>query len=393
MQFTPLDKEARASWRDMLEGADGARIMAAIVLFLASAIALPLSATEAVAGLYLLYAVAFYYMLTHSLAAVMVVGIPGMALYGISMVATALPHPFLLPAVYASLILGGIGGGFLLIHCREKKYLALLLLPVAAYGIAAAVAGPLQGLWVLLPVALSLVLGFGILNCCPQTPVLLWMAAVLALAALSGYFVWYALQGWPVANPFEYLNGMIRSGFESMFRAANALYAEQGMELALSDADAQLMAAVIGNVLPGLFLAGCAVLSFMIYRTNLRVLVSWGTLTRVPLRVGAMTISPIAAVLFILSYLISLFLGADLVGTVCENLSLVLEPALVLVGVTSLLGGGARRSKVSLFLLIGLVVLLLNYPTVALTAAAFLGAGRILLATIFGSREEPEEKE
>ena len=391
MQFTPLDKEARANWRDMLEKADGARIAAAVVLFMASALALPLCETEAVSGLYLLYAVAFYYMLTRSLAAVLVVGVPGMALYGISMVATALPHPFLLPAVYASLILGGIGGGFLLIHCRERRFLPLLLLPVAAYGIAAAVAGPLYGLWVLVPVALSLVLGFGILNCRPQTPVLLWTAAVLALAALAGYFVWYALQGWPVANPFEYLNGMIRSGFESMFRAANALYAEQGMVLELSDADAQLMAAVIGNVLPGLFLAGCAILSFVIYRTNLRVLVSWGTLTRVPLRVGAMTISPLAAVLFILSYLISLFLGADLVGTVCENLSLVLEPALVLVGVTSLLG--SRRSKVSLFLLLGLAVLVLNYPTVALTAAAFLGAVRILLATIFGSREEPEEKE
>jgi hypothetical protein len=83
------------------------------------------------------------------------------------------------------------------------------------------------------------------------------------------------------------------------------------------------------------------------------VLTAWGTLSRVPLRIGAMTVSPLAAGLFILSALCSLFGGAGLFGTVCENISLVLEPALVLVGVTSLFTPDPKRgSRISLLLLI-----------------------------------------
>jgi hypothetical protein len=41
-------------------------------------------------------------------------------------------------------------------------------------------------------------------------------------------------------------------------------------------------------------------------------------------------------------------------------------------------------------LLFGLVVLLLNFPTLALSLAAFVGAVRILLAAILGRREKKD---
>ena len=391
MQFTPLDQKMRAEWREMLRPADGARLTAAAVLYLLSSLALSLCRTETVAGLYLLYAVVFYYMLTHSLSAVVTISLPGVALYGISVLIPSLPHPYLLPAVYAALILGGVGGGFLLLHCRERKYLPLLLLPVAAYAIAGAVTDPYTGLLVLIPAALSLVLGHGMLTCRPQTPVLITLAGVLALSGLVFLLVWYACIGWPVANPFAYIAELLRNGIFDLYRTAEQVYAEQGITLGLSDTDIRNLSAVLGNILPGVFLSGCGVLSFVIFRTQLRVLTAWGTLARVPVRIGAMTVSPLAAGLFVVAYLAGLIGGVGLFGTVCENLALVLEPALILVGVGALLVRDPKRhSGVSAFLLIGLVVLLLNYPGLALTFAAFVGAFRVLMAAFISARQKKD---
>ena len=390
MHFTPLDKKARAEWQGMLNPADGARIGAAAVLFLCSALVLPFSRVEAVAGLYLLYAVVFYYMLTRSIASVAILAAPGMLLFGISALAPGLPHPYLMPAVYAALILGGVGGSFLLIHCREKKYLPLLAMPVVAYVLAAVLVGPLQGLWVLIPVALSLVLGHGMLTCRPQTPVLLSMAAVLAVAGVVTYLIWYGLFSlipFPAPDPLTYLGVLLREGVARVSREAMSVYAEAGVELMLSDTDIYNVGAVLGNVLPGFFLAGCGILAFLIYRTHLRVLTSWGTLSRVPLRVGAMTVSPIAAGIFLFTYLAGMIASGNLFGTVCENIAFVLEPALVLVGVSALLARDpAKRSALSLILLVGVLVLLFNFPTLALGLAAVVGAIRILLAAFFAAK-------
>ncbi len=381
MRFTPLDKQQRAEWREMLNPTDGAHIGAAAALFFLSALALPLSRIEAVAGLYLLYAAVFYYMLTHSLGSMIAVAAPGALLFGVSALAPGLPHPYLMPAVYAALVLGGVGGAFLLIHCREKKYLALIALPVAAYGIATVVAGPLHGLFVLIPVAISLVLAHGMLCCRPQTPVLVTVAAVLAVAGVATFLAWYGLQGWPEANPFAYLGELVRGGVERVLRDAAALYEEAGVELMGSDTAFRNAGAVLGNALIGFFLAGCGVLSFVIYRVFLRVLTAWGTLSRVPLRVGAMTVSALAAALFLASNLVGMIATGSVLGTVCENLSLVLEPALVLVGATALLGREkGKRSALSTILFVGMLMLLFYNLALALTLCAVVGAVRILLA-------------
>ena len=152
MRFTPLDKQARAEWQEMLNPADSAHLGAAAALFLLSALALPLCRFEAVAGLYLLYAAVFYYMLTHSFGALVAIAAPGALLFGMSALTPGLPHPYLMPAVYTALVLGGVGGAFLLVHCREKKHLGFLALPAVAYAIAAVATDPLLALLVLIPV-------------------------------------------------------------------------------------------------------------------------------------------------------------------------------------------------------------------------------------------------
>ncbi len=393
MPFTPLDKQQRAEWRGMLNPADGAHIGAAAALFFLSALALPLCRIEAVAGLYLLYAAVFYYMLTHSVWSLLIIALPGVALFGASALSAGLPHPYLMPAVYTALVLGGIGGGFLVIHCREKKYLALAALPAAAYAIAAAVVGPLLALLVLIPVALSLVLGHAILTCRPQTPVLVTLGAVLAVSGIVSYLVWYGVNGWPAANPFAYLAELVRAGVARVFQDAAALYAQQGIDIAFSDVDLSNVGAVISNALIGFFLSGCGVLAFLIFRTYLRVLSAWNTLSRVPLRIGAMTVSPIAAGLFLFCYIAGAIGGGSVFGTVCENLSLVLQPALVLVGASALLGRfSTKRSGFSTALLIIALLLLFNYPALALALAASVGAIRILLAALATRKKGKDNK-
>ena len=388
MIFPPLDKKERLEWQGMLMPADSPRLLAATVLFTLSLLAIPFAYVEAVAGLYLVYAAVFYYMLTRAISSIVAMAVPGMILYAISVFAPALPHPYLMPAVYAAVMMGSVSGAFLLLHCRAKKFLPLCLIPVAVYAAAAAVAGPFQALWVLVPVVLAPVLAHGIWNCRAQTPVLITLAALLALAGVVSFLVFYGLHGWPQLNPFREITALVQRGVDAFFRTLAAAYETQGLDVGMVIGDTSWVCAAICNVLPGIFLAGCAIFAFGMYRTFLRVLVCWGTLPKVPARVGALTASPLSAGLYLGSYLLSLLAGEGIFGAVCENLSLVLEPAFVLIGVMSLLvhkpGRSPRFSFLFLILSIGLVV---NFPTLALSLAALLGAVRVLLARFFGGGE------
>jgi len=390
MHFAPLAKKDRLAFRELLIPADGGKIGSAAALFFLSLTVIPFSYIEAAAGLYLIYAALFYFLLTRALSSLVAVAVPGVFLYGMTALIPPLPHPYLLPAVYAAVMMGGVGGAFLLVHCRAPRYLPLLLLPVAAYGMTALLLDPLRALLVLVPVALALVLGHAFLGCTAQTPTLLRLAAVLALCGIAAFLVWYAAIGWPVANPVVAFSDIVRRTVVAFYRNAEAQLAAQGAAVGLSEVDFSNLAALIGNILPGLCFATCAVMAFGIFRVFLRVLVCMGTISRVPLRLGALTISPFAAVLFLAAYLASVFAGADLFGTVCENIAIVLEPGLFLVGFASLLGreAGGKTSKLSFFLLIALLLLFFNYPTYAFSMAAVVGAVRVLIGFFFRRKKK-----
>ena len=326
----------------------------------------------------------FYYTLTHSVFSIVLIALPGMALFGVSALAPGLPHPYLMPAVYTALVLGGVGGGFLVAQYRERKQLAFLALPVVAYAVAAVFTNPVMALLVLIPVVISFLLGGGMRRCLPQTPVLVAVAAALAAFGVLAYLIWYYLfarVAFPAPGPFTYLGTLVRDGIARVLRDSVALYKEAGITVSGSEIDFRNAGAVIGNTLIGFFLSGCGVLAFVIFRVWLRVLTGWGTLSRVPLRVGAMTVSPVAAALFLLSSFGSSVAAGSMFGTVCDNLTLILEPALVLVGVTALLGReGKNRSKLSTLWLLLVLVLLFNFPSLSLMVIAVVGAVRILWA-------------
>ena len=389
MQFAPLEKKDRAAFREMLVPADGSKLCSAALLFALSVLAIPFSHIEAVAGLYLIYAAVFYYALTRSLGSLLILAAPGAFLYGLSGLIAAVPNAYMLPAVYAALILGPVSGGFLVAQCREKRFLPLLLIPVGAFLLAAFFLSPWRALFVLLPVALALVLGHALLTCTAQTTTLLRMATVLAIGATGAYLIWFFLQGAPGGDPFTLLTALLHRFIGELIALYEQAAAAQGMTLALTKTDVFNVGALLGNVLPGTFLALCAILSFGIFRTFLRVLVGWGTLKRVPLRLGALTVSALCAALFILCFLSSLIAGATLFGTVCENLVIILQPALLLVGISALLvKEGGRRSTLSTLLLIGLLLLLWTSPSFAFSAAALLGAVRVLMAAALTRRKK-----
>ena len=63
MTFAPLNRQERTEWREMLAPLDRARFSAALLMLAFSSLALVLCRVPAVCAIYLLYAVAFYYIL------------------------------------------------------------------------------------------------------------------------------------------------------------------------------------------------------------------------------------------------------------------------------------------------------------------------------------------
>ena len=158
---------------------------------------------------------------------------------------------------------------------------------------------------------------------------------------------------------------------------------EVSVQATVAAAPAANVAALFVNVLPGLFICVCSITAFLIWRILLQLLVGFGTLPRLPLRVAAFTMSPLSAILFILAYFASLISNGSTVtlfGMVCENLSLILEPGLALIGFSVLFAKGAARSCLSRLLGFALIVTFWFQPAMALALAAFVGCFQILVA-------------
>lgn len=388
MTFTPLKKEERAEWRGLLAGTDNARLAAAFLLLLLSSLTLALCESSAVAALYLVYAVVFYYTLTHSIRSILLLALPGVLLFTVSYGIGGTAFAFALPAAYAALLLGSVAGAFLILQLsrRPRLYPVLALVPAVAYLIALAVSrSPRLALLALLPAAVAAVLGFCILTCRPQTSSLLLIATVIGALAVGAYLVYLLFTGFPAGNVLVALVDRLRAGIVSYYNALVQASAAQGMYTGLSPNDIENAAALLGNLLPGLFIVACLLLAFAMWRMLLRMLVQWQTLPRVPVRLAALTVSPYAAGIFVVAFLVSAVANAEtvtLVGMLAENLSFVLQPALMLVGWSGLFSAKATPSCLTSLIGFALIGLLFFNPGLALTGLAFLGAFYILRANL-----------
>ena len=163
---------------------------------------------------------------------------------------------------------------------------------------------------------------------------------------------------------------------------ASALYAEAGVTIEISESAIRHLLAGLINLSPAILAICAMVTAYFIWRILSVLLVTFGILPRLPRFLVLPTMSVTAASLFILAYIVALFAnlnGATPAGTVAQNLALILEPGLALVGVGSLFGQQASRSCLTLICLIFLVYLVWSNPASALALAAFLGAIQVLM--------------
>lgn len=367
------------------------------IFFFLSCLMLPLSDRVTLSAIYMGACAVLYYLLTHSFRAILYYALPTALMFVAANLLPALPAPILLPTAFLSLVMGGATGGFVLIHYHNlKKYPYILLSPVAAYCLSAWITGdPLRGLISLLPFGLAIVGALCVLLYQKRTDTILYMtAALVAMLAAAGLltFTIMGIEG----NPFTFVTDAVRGGIVSLLEEMEAMYAQAGMSLGLTDATVRNAGAMLINLIPAIFLVGCMLAAFCAHRMLLQFLVIFRSVPRLPIRLGVFTMSPYSAVLFAVAYLLALFTNysnTTLFGTVCENLSLVLEPGLALVGITSLLPNGTARSCLSTFLLALIFILLFISPVLALELAAFIGVFVILAARFPHSPEQDNKGE
>lgn len=394
MQFAPLTKPQRAEWQEMLSPATNPQLGVAAILFLFSALVIPLSHISSVATTYLAVAAIAYFLISRSLIAVLAVALPAVLAFGVSFL--LFPAPLMIPAIYTGVLMGAVSGAFLLVHCRTaKKRVPLLVLPVIAYVLPTLLIGhPLPALGVLAPTVLAIVIAYCVLVCKPLTPSVILIAITVAVLAIGAALVALAAFGFPEQGLFQGLVDFVRAGFSAYFNAIAELYQSEqaalGESLDLYAAMGDLLnpsqylintyADTFSNILPGLFIALCLTAGFALWRMIIRMLTAFGTIPKIAMRLSTLTVSAIAAGLFILTYVLYLLSGDNLFALVCFNIAIVLTPALALVGFTSLIDPRKGRSCLSFLLAIGIVFLLMQNLVLGLSLAAFVGAFHTLLA-------------
>ena len=383
-----LSTNDSATWRGMLTRPEHGQATLTAVFLLASMLIVPLCTVHQAATLYLIATVCFYYTLVRSIPAMPGLGIPLLAVYGIT-------SSFSLTAVAAALLLGGACGAFLLIHYHDYKdlrHLCLFLIPLLAYGGATLVTrDPVRGLLVLLPLAISAVFAWCVLGYRAHTPAVIAGAGALVGALALAFVVTLAVTGQLAGDPLGTLAARLNSAIIELFFDARTQYAELGMELGMTDTDIINTAAMTVNLMPAILLSGAAILSYLSWRALLRMLLAFGSVPRIPLRLGSFTMSPFSAGLFVLSFVAALIANAEQAtvgGVVLQNLATVLEPGLALIGFVSLFARSSTRSCFTYILSFGLLFVLWSNPGTGLALAAFFGAFNILMARFLPSPNE-----
>jgi len=389
-----LTREDRARWRELLTTEQPSRGVALLLCYMAACFFLPFAENPYVSMFALVAGLALCYLVRRSLFSLLGVIIPCLFLY--SVLGSAL-----LPAVFLSLMLGGAAGTLLPTAFRERwqRWLILPFVPALLYFPAWLAGGdPWRALLVLLPLPVSVCGHILLSRCTGFTRSVCVLSATLAATLGAAGVITLLVMG-VHANPAVYAGDLLRDGTVRYLTEGRAALADSGLSGSLTtgftDTAIENTAISLTNVTPALFLIACAVTCFYLWRTMLSCLLICGTLPKLPLRLYGFTIGPAAAVVFLSSFLVAVFSNYDhltVAGVAAQNLYLVMEPPLILAGLSSLLRRGAARSCLSVIVLIGLVYVLLQSPGTGLTLIAFYGALNILLARFFPAPDDHDHQ-
>ena len=393
-----MEKTTISSWRSILTAPTGSHALLAAAFLFFSCFVIPFTPNSTVSGIYVLCCAVFYYALSHSFFAMLYYAVPAVLLYALSQLLPWTVDPLLLPTAFLALLMGGGCGAFFLVHFHDpKKHWYLLSLPLLAYGAAALITGdPLRALLTLLPLVCAIVAAVCMLCYTARTnaTVLITVALVAALA-IAG-IVALGVTGQLYGNPIVNLASDLRTSITDFLTQSRAMYAQMGMALPLTDVDISNAATLLVNLLPGLFLCVCSITAFLVWRTLLQLLIAFRTLPRLPFRLAAFSMSKTSAVVFLSFYIVSLFANSaevTLFGTVCQNVALVLEPGLALIGFSSIFSKEGARSCLSYVLVIGLLFMLWTNPATGVALAACFGAFHILAAQLLPPQDNSDKGE
>ena len=203
-----------------------------------------------------------------------------------------------------------------------RRYLPPLISAVLAYAAAAIVIGPVAALAVLVP----FILGFTAGSMLPRldlTSTVTVMSTLLA-AILFGSFI--------------ALGGNIAESAEALRTEIVKLYLETEQELIVITRDvAEKMAAMMVNLLPGIFFVAVSVLCYVCCISVNSVLRIAGLRECIPESMRRLTLSPVSGLIYVLGFICSLIFGSmtgklEMVAAVSDNLILCISPAFLVVG-------------------------------------------------------------
>lgn len=390
-------QEKRSAWKDLLTAPNQSQLALTATLFFFSCLILPFSDHETAATVYLFGAAVFYYMLNRTIRALLYYALPALFLYGLSALLPMVTSPLILPCAFLALVLGGSSGAFLLTHFHDpRKHSYLLLLPIAAYGLSAAISGSFtRALLVLLPTLVAVCAAVCMLKCVARTDAIVLISATLAISAVVAGLVTMAVLGWLSGNPLTAVADATRAAVITFFRQVESIYAEAGMPLQISSTGISNLATTFVNITPALFLCVCSITGFLIWHSLLTLLLAYRSVPRLPLHMLGFSMSKTSACVFLTALVVSLFANYQTVtaaGMVCQNIYLTLTPGLALIGVASLFSRGPSASCLNRVIAFGLIFLMLYNPVTALTLSACFGAVNVLAARLLPPQHGNNDK-
>lgn len=389
MNGTASKNPQLAAWQSLIARPDATQLLAAAALYLLSATVIPFVTNASVALLFVLICACFFYTQTRTLASLIPPAVPALLLFSVS-------GTMMLPAAFFAIVFGGACGAILLIGAKDpRRDAVLILLPVGAYLAALALRGDaINALLTLLPLPVAIVAALAVRRCTPFTASLAALTGAVAAGLLVAggvtLFLFNALDH-TLLPPFL---EALANALADLLHENAALYAEAGITLDLSATDIRNMLAKLTNLSPAIFTLVAMTVAYFTWRTLSVLLVSFGALPRMPRLLVTPTMSVTAALLFLIAQLVALVANAEaatIPGAVAQNLALILEPGLALVGAGRLLRRDAPRSCFSVLLLFLLVYLIFSNPAAALVAAALFGAAHVLIDAFQSAKNKKGE--
>lgn len=286
-----------------------------------------------------------------------------------------------------------VGFSALLLAVSEKQVLSrLAFIPLAAYGLSLILCrDPLLSLLSLLPFPAAAALAFGTraaagredapgrvgvicltslcLGVCTVGVALLLLGRHLGTLSPTHLSAWLE----------ELRTSLSRAIVELMQQVADALPEQSNGQAVLvtvpSEEEARNIVNSFINIFPGMAIALCNILAALCQVVLYNGLSAFGYATSLCGRVRSLRMSIMSCVVFLLAAIITTvtsFTSRDstLVGTVAQNISLILQPGLLLIGVLRIFTRPARRGGCLSFLLLLMLPFLILYASSLVAAYA-----------------------